>query len=173
MIFTAQSGLTDQSRLAEFADWYVEHLNIMRTVKGVDSAQRFITQTAGWSPSLAMYTIESAEVFTDPYYQSIRGMGPWVPLIDKRFYRRNLFQGCDQAPRVKQDEVLLISDPDRPADFNFPLGKQFTWVESVGLDKSIPCRGILVIDASQLNEIPQQLIADSTIAVYRPVGPLI
>ena len=173
MIFTAQSGLTDQSRLDEFADWYVEHLRIMRTVSGVDSAQRFTTQTAGWSPSLAMYTIKSAEVFTVPYYLSIRGMGPWVPLIDKQFYQRNLFDGCDQAPQVNQDEVLLITEPTEPRDYSDTFKKSFTWLKSVGLDQSIPCRGIIVIEAAKLTEIPIKLLADFSIAVYQPVGPAV
>ena len=97
MIFTSQSGITDLTKEPEWAEWYVEHLRIMCTVDGITSAKRFKTQASGWPPSLAMYSIRSAEVFVDPYYQKIRGMGPWLSLIDKRFYQRNLFEGVEQA----------------------------------------------------------------------------
>src|SRR5713101_9896484 len=95
MIFMSQSGLSDPGREQEWDAWYVEHLRIMVTVPGISSAQRFKTVSRGYSPSLAMYTIASAEVFGDPYYQSVRGMGDWLPLIDKQHYHRNLFERLD------------------------------------------------------------------------------
>jgi hypothetical protein len=41
MIFNSQSGITDNSRAADWDAWYLEHLRIMATVPGVSSAQRF------------------------------------------------------------------------------------------------------------------------------------
>src|SRR6185503_1939214 len=114
MIFMSQSGLTDPAREAEWDAWYVEHLRVMATVPGIGSAQRFKTATPGHSPSLAMYSIASADVFADPYYQRVRGMGEWRPLIDTRHYRRNLFAGLDAAPDVRDDQTLLVLDRERP-----------------------------------------------------------
>mgnify|MGYP000122274255 CR=1 FL=1 len=99
MIFMSQSGLIDAvrdaphdaTREADWDAWYIEHLRIMVTVPGIDSAQRFRTDSPGHPPSLAMYTIDSAAVFADPYYQSIRGMGEWAALIARQHYKRNLF----------------------------------------------------------------------------------
>ena len=51
-------ALTDASRAVEWDAWYVEHLNIMLTVPGVSSAQRFVTDTSGYSPSLAFQNEE-------------------------------------------------------------------------------------------------------------------
>ena len=107
----SQSGLTDTARMAEWDAWYIEHLRLMATVPGIYSAQRFKTETEGYSPSLAMYGIAGADVFEDPYYLSVRGMGEWLPLIDRRYYKRNLFSGLDRAPVVRMDQVLLIADP--------------------------------------------------------------
>ena len=45
-----------------------------------------------------MYSVASPNVFDDPYYQSVRGMGEWLTLIDRRYYRRNLFAGAERAP---------------------------------------------------------------------------
>src|SRR5262245_35983903 len=100
MIFMSQSGLLDGAREREWDAWYGEHLRVMATVPGIGSAQRFKTASSGHPPSLAMYSVASAEVFADPYYQRVRGMGAWLPLIDTRHYRRNLFAGLDVAPDV-------------------------------------------------------------------------
>ena len=157
----SQSGITDPTKEPEWAQWYVEHLRIMRTVDGITSAERFQTQAPGWPPSLAMYSIRSPEVFVDPYYQKIRGMGPWLSLIDKRFYQRNLFEGVEQAsilaPEVPTGSVLVVTDQTQPT-----LGQQakpfedvtFTWLRAVGLDQSTPYRGICVLPHARALSLP-------------------
>lgn len=160
MIFMSQSGLTDPGREADWDVWYLHHLHLMASVSGVDSAQRFKTDSPLNSPSLAMYTMRSADVFTDPYYLSIRGLGEFLPLIDKRWYRRNLFAGLDIAPAVANDEVMLVWDA--PAPHETP-GIEFVWLEAVAIDKSTPYRGIAVVPA---NQVRTDFAAD--IAVYRP-----
>ena len=109
MIFNSQSGITDATRQADWSRWYEQHLHIMSTVPGVFSAQRFVTTNPHHSPSLAMYGVRDAQVFQGAYYQSVRGMGDWLPLIDKRWYKRNLFDGLDVAPYVRDDQVLLVT----------------------------------------------------------------
>ena len=161
MIFMSQSGLTDPSRSDEWAQWYAEHLRIMRTVDGIDSAERFVTDARGWPPSLAMYSIRSAAVFDDPYYQKIRGMGAWLPLIDRRHYRRNLFSGASHAPQVPPGYVLLVTDRATP-DSDLP-GTAWTWLESVGLDQSTPWRGIAVEKQDTAQALPARL----DLAIYR------
>ena len=84
MIFTSQSGLIDPSRNSQWDVWYLEHLRVMVSVNGIESAQRFKTTTANYSPSLAMYSMESPAVFEDPYYLSIRGLGEFRAAIDQR-----------------------------------------------------------------------------------------
>jgi hypothetical protein len=163
MIFISQSGLADRAREAQWDQWYLEHLRIMATVPGISSAQRFKTDTPGFPPSLAIYSVASPAVFDDPYYQSVRGMGEWLPLIDRQYYKRNLFEGLDEAPRVSDVERLLVADRER-VEGAFS-GIVFTWLKSVGLDRSTPYRGIAVVDAARLPPL------DATIAVYRPVTP--
>lgn len=160
MIFMSQGGLTDPSRERDWDVWYVEHLRIMASVNGVDSAQRFKTESPGYSPSLAMYTMQSADVFTDPYYQSIRGLGEFLPLIDKRWYLRNLFAGLDLAPAVASDEVMLVWDAPSPRE---QAGIDFVWLEAVAVDKSTPFRGIAVLKAAAA-----PAAASAGMALYRP-----
>ncbi len=162
MIFMSQSGLSDPSREQDWDAWYVEHLRIMKTVPGISSAQRFKTDSPGYSPSLAMYTIASAAVFQDPYYQSVRGMGDWLPLIQREHYHRNLFEGLDQAPDVAMGSVLIVADRASPSDVP---GVALTWLKCAGIDYSTPYRGIAVVkgDAAGTGAVLDR------VAVYRPV----
>lgn len=160
MIFMSQSGLTDPGREADWDVWYLEHLRVMASVNGVDSAQRFKTTSAGYSPSLAMYTMQSIDVFDDPYYQSIRGLGAFLPLIDKRWYRRNLFAGLDLAPAVASDEIMLVWDAPSPQD---AAGMDFVWLQAVAVDKSTPFRAIAVLKATDARAIER-----AGMALYRP-----
>jgi hypothetical protein len=160
MIFMSQSGLVDPAREREWDAWYVGHLCVMVTVPGIGSAQRFKTQSSGYPPSLAMYSIASDDVFIDPYYQRVRGMGEWLPLIDKRYYRRNLFRGLETAPDVPDDRALVVVDRDRPVAVP---GVTLTWLETVGLDRSTLYRGIAVV-------VPEatEALARHDVGVYHP-----
>lgn len=161
MIFMSQTGLLDTRREAEWDRWYEEHLRIMASVPGVTSAQRFRTSSSDYPPSLAMYTVTSADVFQNAYYLSIRGLGEWEPLVDRRRYRRNLFDGLDIAPAVAPDRYLLVADRDSPQHHSV----NFVWLRTVAIDRSTPCRGIAVVDALTADSIP-----DEHIGIYRPVG---
>ena len=155
MIFNSQSGLTDPTRESDWAQWYFEHLRIMATVPGVFSAQRFTTTHPLHSPSLAMYGVASADVFAGEYYQSVRGMGEWLPLIDKQWYKRNLFDGLPAAPLVAEDQVLLVTDRDVP-DIQLAAGL-FTWLNVAGIDRSTPYRGIAVVDKNAVPVLPDDV----------------
>ena len=159
MIFMSQSGLTDPRRATDWDAWYVEHLRIMLTVPGISSAQRFVTDSPDYSPSLAMYTIAGAEVFDDPYYRSVRGLGEWLPLVDRRHYKRNLFSGLDRAPAVAAAAFLLVADRPREDETLADLG--LTWLACVGIDRSTALRGIAVVEAGPRPR--------AGLAVYRPV----
>ena len=165
MIFMSQSSITDTTLSDQWGEWYVEHLRIMRTVNGIDSAERFTSESPHWPFSLAMYTIRSPEIFQDPYYLKIRGMGSWAPLIDPNYYQRNLFSGMDVAPHVSNNEVLLVTNQSEPMP-HF-LGLEWVWLKSVGLDQSTPYRGIKVIPREtliQLEHIPK----NPMVGIYKP-----
>ena len=159
MIFMSQTGLTDARRAADWDLWYVDHLRIMLTVPGISSAQRFVTQASGRSPSLAMYSIAGAEVFDDPYYRSVRGLGEWQPLVDARYYQRNLFSGLDRAPAVERASYLLVAD--RATEDPALADLELTWLVGIGIDRSTPLRGI---GAVATPPAPRP-----GVAVYRPV----
>ena len=159
----SQSGLTDAGRESDWDRWYVRHLEIMVSVPGIASAQRFRTGTPGHPPSLAMYSVASPSVFQDPYYLSVRGMGEWLELIDRRYYRRNLFEGLERAPAVEKHELLLVADRHEPEPGL--AGIDWTWLECIAIDRSTPYRGIAIADEGAVAKV----IAAATVAVYRPV----
>lgn len=162
MIFNSQSGLIDTgdgTREAAWAQWYLEHLRIMATVPGVFSAQRFITTHPAHPPSLAMYGVASAEVFKGEYYLSVRGMGVWLALIDRQWYRRNLFDGLAVAPMVSEDQVLLVADRAAPE-----VAPTFTWLKVAGIDRSTPYRGIAVMNKNAVPALPED------VAIYTPAS---
>jgi hypothetical protein len=138
MIFTSESSLTDPSRIAEWDEWYRGHLAAMVAVPGVTSAQRFRALDEGSPPSLAMYTVASSAVFESEVYLRTRGMGPFVPLVDRNQHRRNLFDGLDAAPHVPMGGILLVADR-AAAD---PAAVQIVLLRAVAIDRSTPYRGI-------------------------------
>ncbi len=165
MIFMSQSGLIDQSgptRERDWDDWYFEHLRIMATVPGVFSAQRFKTRSPGYSPSLAMYGVASADVFKGEYYLSVRGMGEWLPLIDRQWYMRNLFDGLARAPHVGDDQWLLVAD--RAAPDSALAALNMTWLAVAGIDRSTPYRGIAVVNRDAANA------TQANVALYKPAS---
>jgi len=163
VIFMCQSGIIDPARESDWDGWYVEHLRIMASVPGISSAQRFKTDSAGHPPSLAMYSVASASVFQDPYYLSVRGMGEWANLIDRRHYKRNLFAGAERAPEVPTNRVLLVAD--RPGPEDRLAGLDWTWLECVGIDCSVAHRGIAIAGEAQARSFDPV----HEIALYRPV----
>lgn len=165
MIFMSQSAITAPDREPDWDRWYVEHLRVMASVPGVSSAQRFKTSTAGEPRSLAMYSFASAAVFEDPYYLRVRGMGEWLQLIDRRYYRRNLFDGAERAPVVTETHVLLVADRGRPEAGL--AGLEWQWLECVGIDRSTPYRGIAVVSAA----IGERAAASHALALYVPATP--
>jgi hypothetical protein len=143
MIFTSESGLLDASRLAAWDEWYLGHLAAMAAVPGVSSAQRFRALNPGPPPSLAMYTVASAAVFDSAVYLRTRGMGEFIPFVDKSLHRRNLFDGLDVAPKLGEGAILLVADRSAPG----PAQDGIIWLKAVAIDRSVPYRGIAVFDA--------------------------
>jgi hypothetical protein len=138
MIFTSESGLLDASRIAEWDEWYLGHLAAMASVPGICSAQRFRTADPGRPPSLAMYSVASATVFESEVYLSVRGMGPFISVVDERLHRRNLFDGLETAPIMPATAVLLVADRPELG----PVVDGIVWLRAAAIDRSVPYRGI-------------------------------
>jgi hypothetical protein len=110
-----------------------------------------------------MYTVVSEDVFSDAVYLSVRGMGEWREMIDREQYRRNLFDGLDEAASVDRDGALIVAD--RPAPVDLDAVPSVTWLRAVGIDKSTPYRGIAVTSGDDL----EGLAGIPDLAIYRPL----
>jgi RimJ/RimL family protein N-acetyltransferase len=148
------------SRLPEWAEWYKAHLAAMTSVPGVLSAQRFAALDRGVPPSLAMYTVTSPTVFQSDIYLSVRGMGPWVGLVDETQHRRNLFDGLDTAPEIPEGGVLAVADRAAPEPIDGLI-----WLSAAGIDRSTPYRGISVFP----DVASARRVTGAKAAIYRPV----
>ena len=164
MIFTSESGLTDASREAEWDTWYLGHLAAMAAVPGVSSAQRFRALDHGPPPSLAMYSVASPAVFDSEIYLRTRGMGPFVPVVDRRLHRRNLFDGLDAAPDVPMGGILLVADRAEPG----PALAGLVWLRAVAIDRSVPYRGIAVFPSLMAARATGARLGGA-VALYAPV----
>ena len=154
MIFTSESGLTDPSRIAEWDEWYRGHLAAMVAVPEITSAQRFRALDEGVPPSLAMYTVASLAVFESDIYLRTRGMGPFVSVVNEALHRRNLFDGLGKAPELPIDGILLLADRAIPR----PVAPRLTWLRAIGLDCSIPYRGIAMFsDLSAARRMAEEI----------------
>lgn len=163
MIFTSESGLTDSTRLREWDEWYLGHLAAMAAVPGISSAQRFRALGEGVPPSLAMYTVALPAVFESDAYRRTRGMGPFVPVVDERLHRRNLFDGLDVAPELATGDILLVADREEAQ----PDAAGLVWLRAVGLDKSMAYRGLAVLrDVRTAREMAAQI---GGAALYAPM----
>jgi hypothetical protein len=140
MIFTSESGLLDKGRIALWDEWYRGHLAAMIAVPGITSAQRFRALDKGPPPSLAMYTAVSPAVFESEIYLRTRGMGPFLPFLDRTLHRRNLFEGLEAAPDVPMSAIMLVADRSEPG----PAADGLVWLRAIAIDCSVPYRGIVV-----------------------------
>ena len=162
MIFTSESGLTDPARIPEWDEWYLGHLAAMIGVPGVLSAQRFRLVAGEAPPSLAMYTVASPAVFDSEVYLRTRGMGPFIPVVDRSLHRRNLFAGLDAAPEVAGDAVLAVFDRASPGP-----AEGVVWLEAAGIDRSTAYRGLAVLpDLAAAQRLAAA--AGGPAALYRP-----
>jgi RimJ/RimL family protein N-acetyltransferase len=160
VIFFSESGLVELSRKPEWDEWYKGHLAAMVSVPGVLSAQRFAALDPDVPPSLAMYTVTSPAVFESEIYLRVRGMGPWVGLVDESLHRRNLFDGAETAPEIPEGGILAVADRAAPEPID-----GVTWLRVAGLDRTTSYRGIAVFpDAASARRA-----TGGRAALYRPM----
>jgi hypothetical protein len=97
VLYAVRSRFTDPAREDEWNDWYAGHIDVLLGVPGFHSAQRFhSTETPDDRPYLALYEVESPDVFTSEPYKAIWGFHDWRPLIDN--WTRDLFEREEGGP---------------------------------------------------------------------------
>ncbi len=151
MIYMVEQTFSMPKLEADWNVWYMANLDVLMAVPGFKSGQRF--QVIGAKPSeyLAMYTIASADVFDSAIYKNSGGGGTASQRFRPAYqvWKRNLLD-LETAPEVAMDQCLLVLDAPQPA----AVGNiAFTWMQTVGLHKTTPWRGIAVVAANALPDL--------------------
>ena len=131
-------------------EWYAGYLQRLLSVPGIHTAQRF--KAIGHTPSryLAMYSLDSAEVYTSEPYKNIGGGGSQSARFHPAYklWTRNLFDDATRAPAVRDRQRVLVFDREECSS-NGPLESRATWLRAVGLHMTTPYRAIIVLDEGE------------------------
>jgi hypothetical protein len=154
MIYIVDHVYNDPATEAEWHAWYAGYLQRLLSVPGIHSAQRF--RAIGHTPSryLAMYSIESEEVYSSAGYKGIGGGGSQSARFHFAYalWTRNLFAGLDRAPRMGPTGRLLAWDSSEP-EATGELAPRVTWLRSVGLHQTTPYRALVVLDGAEADRL--------------------
>ncbi|MGZ5095746.1 MAG: hypothetical protein ACXWCH_31915, partial [Burkholderiales bacterium] len=104
---------------------------------------------------LAMYSIESPDVYTSAPYKNIGGGGSQSSRFHYAYatWTRNLFDGASHAPSIEHGQRVLVFDRTH-RDENGPLASRAIWLEAVGLHMTTRYRAFVVVDAAEASNPP-------------------
>ena len=169
MIYMVDHVFADPALELAWHEWYAGYLRKLVSVPSIHTAQRF--KALGCTPSryLAMYSIDSADVYTSEGYKAIGGGGSQSARFHHayRLWTRNLFEGASRAPAVTDGQRVLVWDRVERGGEG-PLESRATWVEAVGLHMTTKYRAFVVLDAGEAAaaSIPGSFL-------YEPFTPVI
>ena len=162
MIYMVEMALLDIDRRVEWDVWYAAHQQRLLSIPGFRASQRFEAIHTAQSPFVALHEVDSAEIFTGPHYRAKGGpsnTGEWQSKMGH--WRRNLFS-AEHSPDVPMDaRLVIVEDSAGQAD---EVAVQ--WMEAVGLDRSVPRRGLAVMPPSTAD----RLVGTPGIRVLKPIG---
>jgi hypothetical protein len=165
MIYMVEMALLDTARRAEWDAWYVAHQHRLLSIPGFRASQRFEAIHPASSPFVALHEVASVDVFTIPAYRAQAGptnTGEWQARMNN--WRRNLF-ALDHTPDVPMEARLVVVETDGAAAL--PSDVSVTWMDAVGLDRSISRRGLAVMAP----EAADRLAGVGDLRILKPIGP--
>jgi hypothetical protein len=178
MLYMVECDFADPAQEDAWNAWYSgEKLDDLLSNPGFTATQRFKSVKPCKAPYLAVHSIRSGDVFTNPAYKATGGgrFGDWDPALMTNWSRR-LFDGVRESPAVGKDELLLVADHDA----DLPSSLAVAWLDgvnwdtvgqyknAVALDASVRKRGIAVVPkarSSELSKLPG-------VSLYEPLTEL-
>ncbi len=163
MIYMVEMALLDTARRAEWDAWYVSHQHRLLSIPGFRASQRFEAIHSAESPFVALHEVDSGDIFTSPAYRAKAGpsnTGEWQTKMGN--WHRNLF-AADHTPDVPMDARLVVVEDGA----RVPPHVSVAWTDAVGLDRSVPRRGLGVLP--RLTAEP--LAGQPGVRVLKPIGP--
>jgi hypothetical protein len=166
MIYMVEMALLDAARRAEWDVWYGAHQAKLLSIPGFRASQRFEAIHQAASPFVALHEVDSPDIFTGPSYRAQAGptnTGEWQAKMGN--WHRNLFAGIDHTPDVGSDTRLVVVEEEATA--KLPAGLAVAWMDAVGLDRSVPRRGLALATPATADP----LAGTAGLRVLRPIGP--
>ena len=164
MIYMVEMALLATERRAEWDAWYVAHQHRLLSIPGFRASQRFESIRPAESPFVALHEVDSGDIFTSPMYQAKAGptnTGEWQTKMNN--WHRNLF-ALDHSPDVPMDARLVVVETAGASAV--PADVPVTWMEAVGLDRSVQRRGLAMMPPATAD----RLAATAGIRVLKPIG---
>jgi hypothetical protein len=170
MIYMVDHVYKNPATEAAWHEWYTAYLQKLIVVPGIYTAQRFKALDCAPPRYLAMYSIESPDVYKSAAYRNMGGGGSQSVRFHDSYqsWTRNLFEGAARAPAVRDGQRLLIFDRER-RDEGGPLELRAMWLTAVGLHMTMKYRAFVVLDAVEATA--KDWPAGSFI--YEPITPVI
>jgi hypothetical protein len=168
MIYMVEMAFRHPAREAEWHEWYLAHIGVLLSVPGFFASQRLQAIVDNPSPYLALHEVESPELFDSSAYRNRGGpssVGHWSELQSN--WHRNLLDGIEETPEVPTDKFLLML---RDADVVPPLpgGTTVTWLNGIGLDRTVNRCGLAIIDdPTPLASLAER---DDRVRLFRPIS---
>lgn len=165
-IYMVQHSFSRPDWEQEWNDWYAANLKVLLGVPGFQTAQRF-KATAGNPPRyMAIYTVDSPEIFQSAPYVAAGGNGANSVRFRPAYqvWIRNLFEGMARAPIVAEGQFLVMIDSATGEETL--QGIALHWLRSTGFHQSTPFRGIAAVTAAQAEALDRR----SDVAIYQPIA---
>ena len=164
MIYMVEMALLETARRSEWDAWYVAHQHRLLSIPGFRASQRFEAIHAAESPFVALHEVDSPEIFASPPYRAQAGpsnTGEWQAKMNN--WHRNLF-ALDHTPDVPMEARLVVIETEGAAAL--PNDTSITWMETAGLDRSVPRRGLAVMPPATAD----RLAGTPGVRVLKPIG---
>jgi hypothetical protein len=164
MIYMVELALLETARRAEWDLWYVAHQHQLLSIPGFRASQRFEAIHRAESPFVALHEVDSPDIFTGPHYRANGGpsnTGEWQAKMGH--WHRNLFS-VEHTPDVPLEARLVVVEEGSGSAL--PDHLSVRWMEAVGLDCSVPRRGLAVTSPATV----ERLVGTPGIRVLKPIG---
>jgi hypothetical protein len=165
MIYMVEMALLDTARRAEWDAWYVAHQHRLLSIPGFRASQRFEAIHVAESPFVALHEVDSPDIFTGSTYRARAGpsnTGEWQAKMGN--WHRNLFAMAHTPDVPMEARLVVVEDGAAPALLD---GVSVQWMEAVGLDRSVPRRGLAVLSPATA----ERLVGLPDLRILRPLGP--